>query len=93
MFENQLDDILKSFSGKNDINFKISFVPNVPYDKMFEINDKEIYAYTFEFNFNRISLWTDKEKLKYINDHLQAEIPFDKIEDFNFQIRNIEFKK
>lgn len=93
MFENQLDDILKSFSGKNDISFKISFIPYVPYDKMFEINDKEIYSYTFEFNFNRISLWTDEEKLKYINNHLQAEIPFDKIEDFNYQIKNIEFKK
>jgi hypothetical protein len=93
MFENQLDDILGSFSGKKDIDFKISFIPNVPYDRMYEISDKEIYAYTFEFNFNRISVWTDKEKLKYINNHLQAEIPFDKIDDFNHQIRNIEFKK
>lgn len=92
LFENQLEELLNAYSGKNDVDFKMSFVPSIPYDKIFEINDMEIYSYTFQFNFNRISLFDD-DKLKYVNTHMQAEIPFDKIEDFNYKIKTIEFKK
>ncbi|PBI88401.1 hypothetical protein BSF41_25290 [Flavobacterium sp. ACN2] len=92
LFKNQLKDTLYRFTGNEDLDFKITFVPYIPYDQMELISKKEVYTYTFDLFFFRTSL-NDKDKIKYINTHVQAEIPFDKISVFNDIIKNVEFKK
>ncbi len=92
IWEGQMKDILNAYSGVEDISFKMSFIPMVPYDKMTEIYNMDIYIYTKEFYINRVSI-IEKEKLKFMNNHMHADIPFDKIVDFNKKIKTINFKK
>ena len=91
LFKNQLDDILVRFNCNIDLDFKITFVPYIPQDKMDKIRRMEIYLYSFNMHFFRTSL-NDLEKIKFINTHVQAEIPFDKISDFNDTINSVKFK-
>lgn len=91
LFKDQLKDTLVRFNGNEDLNFKITFVPYIPNNKIDQIRRMEIYVYTFEMNFFRTSL-NDPDKIKFINTHVQAEIPFGKISDFNKAINYIKFK-
>jgi len=92
MWENQMNETINSYSGANDVEFKITFMPSIPYDKMDKISNIDTRIHTKEFNINRISL-TEKETLKYMTNHIQADIPFEKITEFNTKIQTINFKK
>jgi hypothetical protein len=92
MWENQMDDILQSYLGETDVEFKMTFMPTIPYDRIRELDSNDMKSHTKEFNISRVSL-NDIEKLKYMNNHMHAEIPFDKITEFNGLINKIKFKK
>lgn len=92
LFKNQLEDVLKGFTGKKDdsLKFNITFIPEIPFDKMEEVKRKQLYTYTYPLNFSRIS-FNEAEKLKFLNTHFQSEIPFEMSSDFSERIYSVNF--
>ena len=91
LFKGQKDESLLDYSGKKDLDFKITFMPNVPYDKYDVVNTMKLYSYTKKL-FLIYNSMTNSGLELFINTHVQAEIPFDKIEEFNDKIGSVIFK-
>jgi len=91
LFKGQLEDTLLRFYGKEDLEFKITFMPYIPFDKYDVVNSMGIYCYTKKISLRYNSVTNANIEL-YVNTHVQAEIPFDQIEEFNSKIESVIFQ-
>lgn len=92
LFKGQLDEILLRFAGKKDIDFSITFLPNIPLEKYKEVYRKDIFICTKQLFFNYNSASNNDIKL-YVNTNVQADIEYDKLTDFSDDIESITFLK
>lgn len=81
VYEGLIDDILQSYPGEEDKEFKITFITDVPFDQFQNIDRLKICNPTLIFKFRRTSL-NDPKKLEIVNTHIQAEIPYEKAAEF-----------
>ena len=87
LIQNELENILETYRGKDDLHFNISFSPEIPYEKMSIVNPSDLKGYRIRFDFIRSIPYN--EKTEYINNNLFAEFSVDEARNFDNAIKSL----
>ncbi len=91
-FEGQLGELLSLYSGNTDEKFTINFVPKITAEYLKTALHQELYSHARLFYFVRTSKVLLGEKA-YLARQAEAEIPFEKMQDFYREIALENFKE